>query len=322
MPISARPTPAAQLHSTASYQAGDLAGIGFGYSDLTGWNFAGQNLTDADFYRATLTDADFRQANLTDADFTFATLTDADVKRAKLTRADFRRATLTGADFSQANLTHADFVEATLHHADFSEADTRGAARLYLSPRTLRTQNTIFPDGVVYGLDVRSGETMRLWDYDFETALPIEVQGALQIDGAGTLRIVVEDDTWGSTLTFEPGIDVLLDGTLELVIDLDEDTTLAELVGTTFDLFDWTGVTPTGRFAAIATGGGFVWDTAQLYTAGQVTLAAVPEPATLALALVALMALCCHLRIRPTSNCREINHERHERHENKRHLRS
>ena len=127
------------------------------------------------------------------------------------------------------SLTETNFYRATLTDADFTAADTRGATGLVLAPGASGSHNTIFPDGVVHGLDVRSGETMRLWDYDSETGVPIEVQEAMQIDGAGTLRVVIEDDTWGSTLTFEPGIDVLLDGTLQLVVDLDEDTTLADL---------------------------------------------------------------------------------------------
>ena len=48
----------AQLYSTASYQAGDLTGLGLWFQDLTGWDFSGKNLTDA-FLAATLTDADF-----------------------------------------------------------------------------------------------------------------------------------------------------------------------------------------------------------------------------------------------------------------------
>ena len=44
------------LYSTASYQTGDLSGIGFGFgSNLSGWSFAGKNLTDADFVNATIT---------------------------------------------------------------------------------------------------------------------------------------------------------------------------------------------------------------------------------------------------------------------------
>ena len=40
---------AAQLYSTASYQAHDLTGIGLGGNNLAGVNLAGQNLTNANF---------------------------------------------------------------------------------------------------------------------------------------------------------------------------------------------------------------------------------------------------------------------------------
>ena len=52
---------AAQLYSTASYQAYDLTGVRLD-GNLAGWNFAGQNLTNASFAYATLNDADFTGA--------------------------------------------------------------------------------------------------------------------------------------------------------------------------------------------------------------------------------------------------------------------
>src|SRR5262245_46894804 len=55
-------------------------------------------------------------------------------------------------------------------------------------------------------------------------------------------------------------------------------------VGRTLDLFDWTGVSPTGAFAISSP---YVWDLSNLYTTGEVTLTAIPEPSTLALASAA-----------------------------------
>ena len=55
---------AEQLYSTASYQSGDLSGIGLGGNDLTGWDFAGKNLTDAAFFEATFTDVEFSFSDL------------------------------------------------------------------------------------------------------------------------------------------------------------------------------------------------------------------------------------------------------------------
>ena len=61
---------AAQLHSTASYQAKDLNGIVLSSNNLTGWNFADQNLTKCEFLqRNTISNADFTDANFTNATF-------------------------------------------------------------------------------------------------------------------------------------------------------------------------------------------------------------------------------------------------------------
>jgi hypothetical protein len=68
---------------------------------------------------------------------------------------------------------------------------------------------------------------------------------------------------------------------------------LPSLVGRTFDLFDWTGVTPTGTFAVSSP---YTWNLSNLYTAGEVTLTAIPEPATFALAALALVGLVVRAR--------------------------
>src|SRR5262249_15477650 len=66
---------AAQLYSTASYQAHDLTGIRLGYyNNLSGWNFAGQNLANASFGSAMLTNANLRAADMRGADFYPGTL--------------------------------------------------------------------------------------------------------------------------------------------------------------------------------------------------------------------------------------------------------
>ena len=46
---------------------------------------------------------------------------------------------------------------------------------------------------------------------------------------------------------------------------------LVSQVGRTFDLFDWTGVSPTGAFAVSSP---YVWDLSKLYTTGEVTFLA------------------------------------------------
>jgi hypothetical protein len=93
--------------------------------------------------------------------------------------------------------------------------------------------------------------------------------------------MVFEADAWDSTISFAPGIPVVLGGTLELTFA--EDVNLASQLGRTFDLFDWTGVTPTGAFAV---SGPYTWDLSKLYTTGEVTLSAVPEPSSAFLAVI------------------------------------
>jgi hypothetical protein len=92
---------------------------------------------------------------------------------------------------------------------------------------------------------------------------------------SGALRMVFEEDAWDSTISFAPGIPVTLGGTLELTFAAD--VNLASQLGRTFDLFNWTGVTPTGAFAISSP---YRWNLSNLYATGQVTLAAIPEPTT------------------------------------------
>jgi hypothetical protein len=64
--------------------------------------------------------------------------------------------------------------------------------------------------------------------------------------------------------------------TLQLKTAFSADVNLASQVGRTFDLFDWTGVTPTGAFTVESP---YTWNLSQLDTTGEVTLApAAPLP--------------------------------------------
>src|SRR5262245_42535013 len=102
----------------------------------------------------------------------------------------------------------------------------------------------------------------------------------------GTLRMVFDADTWDSTISFAPDIPVTLGGTLEL--SFADNVNLATQLGRTFDLFNWTGVTPTGAFAISSP---YAWDLSNLYTTGEVTLTAIPEPISTALVLLAATAM-------------------------------
>ena len=98
------------------------------------------------------------------------------------------------------------------------------------------------------------------------------------------------DGVRGGCLGFDDllrtGIPVTLGGTLELTFAAD--VNLASQVGRTFDLFDWTGVSPSGTFAVSSP---YRWDLSNLYTTGEITLVSVPESNTLLLTTFAFVAL-------------------------------
>jgi uncharacterized protein YjbI with pentapeptide repeats len=274
---------ATQLYSTASYQAHDLSGITLYGNDLAGVNLAGQNLTDAGFPGARLPNANFSQANLTNANFSPSF--------------DYVSSDLTGANLSQANLTNANFtgVEicgelecqvvpgANLTGANLSGADARGANFQYATLFGANTGNLIQSNGHIAGLDLTAGASLVVRDYDGNPGgylwypypsngpLPIVVDQHLAMDTTGTLRLVFDADPWDSTISFAAGIPVTLGGTLDLTFAPGVD--VATQSGRTIDLFDWTGVTPTGVFTISSP---YTWNLSQLYTTGEVTLAAVP----------------------------------------------
>ena len=66
-------------------------------------------------------------------------------------------------------------------------------------------------------------------------------------------------------------IPVALGGTLEL--NFSSEMSLAGQVGRTFDLLDWTGVSPTGAFTVSSP---YTWNLTNLYTTGEITLLAIP----------------------------------------------
>ncbi len=239
---------------------------------MTEWNFSNHDLTDTNFRYATLNNTDFTNAILSNAYFYYATLTNANFTNAKLSNAYLRQTTLTDANFTNTDL--------------------RGAVGTYLSQLTL-TQNMIHPDAHVEGLILTAGQSMRLWDYnntDHPQLMHILIEDELTLDPTSTLTMIFEDDQWGSTLTFGRAIPVSLAGTLELLLDPTLDP--ASLLGTTFDLFDWDNITLTTTFDYLATSPNLTWDTSLLYTTGQVTLTAIPEPTTLTLiTLTSLAAL-------------------------------
>jgi uncharacterized protein YjbI with pentapeptide repeats/formylglycine-generating enzyme required for sulfatase activity len=264
-----------QLYSTASYKARDLAGISLSGNNLAGANLAGQNLRGAAFFSTVLTGAN--------------------LSRADLTNGNCMNADLSGANLRHANLTNVGFFyEARLSDANLSGADTRGA--LYLEfPSSATTNNLIRPNGHITGLDLTAGESLVIRDYDSGNPnynpptgpLPIVVEQLFAMDATGTLRMVFEADAWDSTISFAPGIPVARGGTLELLFA--DGTNVASQIGRKFKLFNWTGAVPTGTFNVFSP---YAWDLTNLDTNGEVTLTAIPEPASIMILAVMLAPIC------------------------------
>ena len=140
------PDHAAQLYSTASYQAHDLTGIRLGGNNLTGVNLAGQNLTNANFYvrhadqresqpgqphecelllrrpdRREPTGAEVRGASFANfgCGLTLAQLySTASYQAHDLTGINLAGNNLAGVNFAGQNLTNADFSSS---YCDFYE---------------------------------------------------------------------------------------------------------------------------------------------------------------------------------------------------------
>jgi uncharacterized protein YjbI with pentapeptide repeats len=298
-----------QLYSTANYKAHDLSGIDLSSTRLVGGRFAGQNLSNVSFANSDVTGADFTGADVRGANFYRDTeisdscrggggicippgsgivlpqlYSTASYQAHELSGIGLSGNNLSGANFAGQNLTNASFYSATLTGADLNGADTRGAY-LYPIPADAITINLIRPNGHIDGLDLPANAVLVVRNYDGQLGngttsppIAITVDQQLAMETGGTLRIVFEADAWDSTISFAPGIPIALGGTLELTFA--DDVNLSSQVGRTFDLFDWTGVSPTGVFAVYSP---YRWNLSKLYTTGEVTLAAVPEPSTLLL---------------------------------------
>jgi autotransporter-associated beta strand protein len=239
-----------QLYNTASYQARNLPGIGLSGNDLAGGNFVGQNLTNAVFSLATLTNANFSGANMPGA------LLDSTL--------------LNNANLRNANLQNAIFSLATLNGADFSAADLRGATDF--DPTGTTTKNTILPDGTIQGLHLSGSNSLLIVrDYTGSMPIPIHVTGGMTIADSGTLQIVLSGPTWGSTISFDPGITVTFGGILDMAAPgVDPNS----LLGQSIPLFDLTGVTASGQFSQVTSHlpSRYTWNTSGLYTSGTIDL--------------------------------------------------
>jgi MYXO-CTERM domain-containing protein len=184
----------------------------------------------------------------------------------------------------------------------FTGADLRGAV-FTVPVLGATTTNVNWPNGRIDGLDLDAASRLVVRDYDyFGNAIPspVIVDQHLTIAPGGTLQMVFEADAWDSTISFSPGIPVTLGGTLELTFAAD--VNLANQIGRTLKIFDWTGVQPT----AFAIASPYTWNLSNLYTTGEVTLTAIPEPAsfvvTTALAAHLVLRRHCRLRCAPSKS--------------------
>jgi uncharacterized protein YjbI with pentapeptide repeats len=285
--------------SGATLTSADLYQARLPVANLSGANLLWADLTSAYLSEATLTGANLTNATVKGANFGYTTfsgftkeqlystaswkakdltgivlrgnnLSGWNLAGQNLTSAYLDSATLTGANLISANLTSA-----TLTSADLTLADLRKAQGASLGAAI--TRNTILPDGTVAGLNLLAGDTLIVRNCD----LAVAVQSAMTLAQGSEMEFLL-DNVWGSTVTAAAGVVPDLGGTLYLGFadGLDPWT----LVGQTFDIFNWTEPLGAGnRFDDVRSESWASWDLGALYTTGDVTLVAVPEPATLSL---------------------------------------
>lgn len=290
---------AEQLYSTASYKNGDLSGIVLDRSDLRGWDFSGQNLSfsaldesllmgvnlsDANLLQSNCLNSNFENANLSGANLSFGFFDLSNMTRADLHNADLSFATFHDAIFADAYLAGCTISHTMMWNSDFSRADLR-RAKLYPSAYDIgiRYNNTIQTNGVINPLILNSEETLIIRDMapwinklglPVEMTLPIQIMQGMSMEESSGLRFVFQDKNWGSIIKFEEGIEILLNGKIELTFS--DGVNVNEMIGTTFKLFDWTNSIPNGQFSEIITDPNHFWDTSRLYTTGEVTFGASP----------------------------------------------
>ncbi len=294
---------ASQLYSTASYQAQNLQGISLAGNDLTGWNFSGQNLTNANFTYTILTNANLTGATVAGADFGTSNLAAAQLYSTasylaqnlqgiglesnnltgwnfsgqNLANANLSYGTLTDANFTNANLINANLGSATLTDANLTGADLRGAQNAVLTLAT--TTNTIFPDGTIQGLNLDSNNpTLLVRNYSGSSSIPIHVLQGMSMNPGTSLVFQFDGNPWGSTISFDSGIPVTLGGNIELGVVPGVDP--SSLLGQSLQLFNWTGVSPSGQFAQVVSDlpTRYSWNTSALYTVGKVALTISAAP--------------------------------------------
>jgi uncharacterized protein YjbI with pentapeptide repeats len=281
-----------QLSSTGSYQARNLSGIGLASNNLTAWDFTVQNLTNADLSSSTLTSATLTGATVTGANFGGSNLTYPQLSSTASYQQDHNLSgiglqgnNLTGWNFADQNLTDANLSSSTLTNANLTNANLTNAnlSNAYATGADLRgvqvqgavgpcfAENAIFPDGTIQGLHLNStNPTLLVRNYSGN--IPIHIIQGTSMNPGTSLVFQFDGNPWGSTISFDSGISVTLGGNLELGVA--GGVNPVGLLGDTFQVFDWTGVSPSSQFGQILSDlpAGYRWNTSDLYDLGQVTL--------------------------------------------------
>ena len=286
---------AAKVQATQSWLSGEMSGVELPFGlDLAGVDLSGIDFSDADLLGVNINGADFtgaiiRGVRMPDTDFTPQQLMSTqswadrdlrglqfqdsgmDLSGQDLSGMDLRDSVLGNVDLSGADLTDVDWEGTLIYNVNFARADLRGTFHdfPYHPIWPGHTSSAILHDGRIEGWSLAPGESMTIRDYD--GGIPILVEGAMVFAPGSTLVTAFEDPTWGSTISFAPGTPIFMGGALDL--GFADGVDWHDLIGTTFDMFDWTGVTPAGAFTEIETHGRR-WDTSGLYVTGDVTLLA------------------------------------------------
>jgi len=287
---------APQLYSTGSYRAGNLPGISLYRDGLTGWNLSDQNLTSANLSYANLTNAtltgaivagavfdssnltapqlystgSYRTGNLHGISLHGNDLTGWDFSGQNLTNANLFSATMTNATLTNANLTNAILNSATLINANLTGSDLRGAQGFVPSPATTITTNTILPDGTIQGLNLNAN-TATWFVRNYSGNIPIQVLQGMSMNAGTSLVFQFDGAPWSSTISFDAGIPVTLGGNLELGVANGVDPTT--LFGHSFQMFNWSGVTPSGQFNVVNDfPASCLLDASQVYSTGNLTV--------------------------------------------------
>jgi uncharacterized protein YjbI with pentapeptide repeats len=168
-----------QLYSTANYQNGDLAGVGFSGLDVTGWNFAGQNVNGADFASATgltsqqlYSTASYQNHNLGAMRLDALDMSGWNFVGQNLQRASFGAytpgANLTGANMTDANLSGAKFGTATMTNANMTNANLAFATIDQVDLTGANLTGAFFANALFEGVNTFTGANLR--DADFRAA--------------------------------------------------------------------------------------------------------------------------------------------------------